>query len=73
MLYHIICRNNSSRHQKSEVSRLNYKNSALSDEQLKNTYEKQLHLYADAASRFYGIKIKKKAIINLTTESVIEL
>ncbi len=50
---------------------VDYKNSSLSDEELATTYKQQLDLYAEAAVRFYGIKIKKKVIINLTNESVI--
>ena len=50
---------------------VDYKNSTLADEELITTYQQQLDLYAEAAYRFYGIKIKKKVIINLTNESVL--
>ncbi|MBR2617653.1 MAG: PD-(D/E)XK nuclease family protein, partial [Clostridia bacterium] len=50
---------------------VDYKNSTLSDEEIVATYKQQLDLYAEAAFRFYGIKIKKKVIINLTNESVL--
>lgn len=50
---------------------VDYKNSTLADEELVATYKQQLDLYAEAAFRFYGIKIKKKVIINLTNESVL--
>jgi ATP-dependent exoDNAse (exonuclease V) beta subunit len=51
---------------------VDYKYSARKAEDIWRTYRLQLDLYSRAAEAFYGIKITKKVIINLTNGETIE-
>lgn len=52
---------------------IDYKYSALNDNRLKETYKKQIELYAYAVEKVLGKKITHKTLVNIFSGSVIEL
>ncbi len=51
---------------------IDYKHSGKSPDKLKETYSEQLDLYAYAAEKALGVKVVKKALVNLKSAEVIE-
>lgn len=52
---------------------VDYKYSALSSDSLRAKYRKQLNLYAVAAERSLGVKVKEKSIVSLLSGEVIKI
>jgi ATP-dependent helicase/nuclease subunit A len=52
---------------------IDYKYSSLDSESLKNKYKKQLELYAYAVESVLGLKVAKKALVNLFTGQTVIL
>ena len=52
---------------------IDYKYSSLDDKQLKETYSPQLNIYKEAIESLLNKKVEKMMLLNLNTETVIEL
>jgi ATP-dependent helicase/nuclease subunit A len=52
---------------------IDYKYSSKNKEELKNTYKKQLDLYAIAVKRALKLDVCKKAVLSLKTGEIVEI